>query len=255
MAVAIDLQRELGWPVLQARALYLDVDGTLLDIASTPDAVDVPAALTAALAAVAARLGGALALVSGRPIDELDRLFDPLRLAAVGVHGAEVRTADRPLRAADTFVRHLDAVRETLAAKLPQWPGALVEDKGPALAVHYRNAPASECAIRNTMETLSAHAGPQFTLLRGKHVFELKPARLDKASGIAVLREVAPFAGRAPVSIGDDVTDESAFAYANAVQGISIHVGNVRTSVAQYRVDAPRVVRAWLAALAAEVED
>lgn len=252
MAADIDLPRELGWPALRSRALYLDVDGTLLDLADTPDRVGAPAGLVAVLDAVGTRLGGALALVSGRPVEDLDRLFAPLRLAAVGVHGAQVRPADGPLRAADAFGQRLDRVREALAGRLAQWPGALVEDKGLALAVHYRNAPASEDAIRGAMQRLASLAGPKFALLHGKHVFELKPAALNKGSGIALLREAAPFAGRLPICIGDDVTDEAAFAYANAAHGTSIVVGDVARSAAQFRVEAPGTVRAWLTSLAQE---
>jgi trehalose 6-phosphate phosphatase len=246
----IDLPRQLGWSALHGRALYLDVDGTLLDIAPRPDAVVVPGALPGALARIAQRLDGALALVSGRQIDTLDRLFHPQRFPTVGVHGAEVRADSVPATTARHFARHLDGARAALAARMTQWPGALLEDKGIALAVHYRDAAALEGVIRETMQRLAARAGAEFTLLQGKFVLELKPAALSKASGISTLRDVAPFANRAPVYLGDDVTDESAFALVNEAQGLSVRVGPPAGTLARYRVDAPATVRAWLHGLA-----
>ncbi len=255
MAVAIELTQELTWHTLRSRALYLDVDGTLLDIAPTPEAVAVPPGLIAALESVAKRLDGALALVSGRPIGALDQLFRPLRFAAVGIHGAEVRTAGDPTRTADYLARQLDGIRAALVSYIAQWPGALVEDKGLALAVHYRGSTVDSQVIGRVMRDLTAFAGPEFMLLAGKSVFELKPAALSKATGIATLGGTAKFAGRTPVCIGDDVTDESAFAYANEAQGLSIHVGTFQSTVACYRVARPADVRAWLLALAAAPEN
>jgi len=246
----IDLPRQLGWSTLRGRALYLDVDGTLLDIAPNPDAVVVPGELPGALATIAQRLGGALALVSGRRIDTLDRLFHPQRFPAVGVHGAEVRADLAPPTAAGHFARYLDEARATLAARMAQWPGTLLEDKGIALAVHYRDAAALEGAIRETMQRLATRAGAEFTLLQGKFVLELKPTALSKASGISTLRDAAPFADRAPVYLGDDVTDESAFALVNEAQGLSVRVGLPAGTLARYHVDSPATVRAWLHGLA-----
>ena len=249
-AAAIDLPRELPLEALGRCALYLDVDGTLLDIAAAPESVVVNDGLIAALAAVAARLEGALALVSGRPIAALDRLFRPLRLAAVGIHGAEVRYSGGPLRTSDHLARQLDGVRRELAAQIAQWPGALLEDKGVAIALHYRASTVDGRVIGRALEGLASAAGPEFVLLQGKSVYELKPATLSKATGIAALRASAPFADRTPVCIGDDTTDESAFAYANSVQGISVHVGLSGETAATWRVATPAAVRAWLAGLA-----
>ncbi|MGD9597568.1 MAG: trehalose-phosphatase [Steroidobacteraceae bacterium] len=260
MADAIALDRELGWTALRPCALYLDVDGTLLDIAPAPDAVQVSPALTAALGAVAQGLDGALALVSGRTLAELDRLFRPLRVAAVGIHGAEVRTAGDPPRTADYLARQLDGIRAELAARVAEWPGTFVEDKGLALALHHRASRVDERVIGRAMAALADLAGPEFVLLHGKRVFELKPAALSKATGIATLHGTAKFAGRTPVCIGDDLTDESAFEYANLAGGLSIRVGaaagadGTAASAARRRVDSPADVRAWLAGLAAGVE-
>ncbi|MGE0581204.1 MAG: trehalose-phosphatase [Steroidobacteraceae bacterium] len=251
MAVAdIDLARELPREALARHALYLDVDGTLLDIAPTPEAVVVPPGLVDALAAVSARLDGALALVSGRPIGALDRLFQPLRLATVGIHGAEVRPVGGPVRTADHLARQLDGVRRELTVRIAQWPGAWLEDKGVALALHYRASAVDAGVIGRALQDIANAAGPEFVLMEGKCVYELKPAALSKASGIAVLRGTVPFVDRIPLCIGDDVTDESAFQYANSVQGVSVHVGSSASTVARWRVAAPGVVRAWLADLA-----
>lgn len=253
-AADIDLQRKLPWSALGARALYLDVDGTLLDIAPTPDSVEVPAGLIDSLAAVAKRLDGALALVSGRPIGALDQLFRPLRVAAVGIHGAEVRTAGGPVRTADYLSRQLDGVRNALAETITQWPGAVLEDKGIALALHYRASKVDARVIGRALQNMADLAGPEFILMQGKQVFEIKAAALTKASGIAALHGTKPFAGRVPVCIGDDVTDESAFGYANDNRGLSIHVGHSPTTLAQFRVTAPAEVRAWIAGLATNGE-
>jgi trehalose 6-phosphate phosphatase len=249
-AVDIDLTRELPWAALESRALFLDVDGTLLDIAPTPESVVVPPGLVEAIGIVAERLGGALAFVSGRPIGALDRLFRPLRLAAVGVHGAEVRTAGGPVRTSDLLARQLDGVRGALAGLMVQWPGTLLEDKGIALALHYRASTVDARVIGRALGDIAHAAGPEFALLQGKSVYELKPALLSKASGIAALRAETPFAGRIPVCMGDDVTDESAFGFANGNEGLSIHVGSSATTSAGRRVAAPALVRAWLAKLA-----
>ena len=254
-AVDIDLQRNLPWSALGTCALHLEVDGTLLDIAPTPDSVVVPAGLIDSLATVAERLDGALALVSGRPISALDLLFRPLRFAAVGIHGAEVRTAGGPVRTADYLSRQLDGVRAALAETITQWPGAVLEDKGVALALHYRASQVDERVIGRALQEMTILAGPEFALMEGKRVYEIKAAALSKASGIAALHGTAPFAGRVPVCIGDDVTDESAFAYANEARGISIHVGKSGSTLAQFRVTAPAGVRAWIANLAATGEN
>lgn len=254
-AIDIDLQRKLPWSALNARALYLDVDGTLLDIAPTPDSVEVPAGLIDALATVAKRLDGALALVSGRPIGALDQLFRPLRFAAVGIHGAEVRTAGGPVHTADYLSRQLDGVRNVLAETIMQWPGAVLEDKGVALALHYRASKVDEHVIGRALRGMADLAGPEFLLMQGKRVFEIKAAALSKASGIAALHGTAPFADRLPVCIGDDITDESAFGYANENRGLSIQVGHSSSTLAQFRVTAPAEVRTWIIDLASSREN
>lgn len=256
MTMKIDLNRALPRSDLDDYCLLLDVDGTLLDIAPHPDAVFVPPMLVPTLAQLHDDLGGALALVSGRTIARLDELFSPLALPAVGIHGAELRGSgtqrlspggeEDPAQARVA----LQQARAILAERMPAWAGCLLEDKGQALAVHYRAAPRHAREIEEQLQAIAA-ADRRLAVLAGKCVFELKAAAHTKGSGIAQLRRVAPFAGRAVIYIGDDVTDESGFEYANAVGGYSIRVGAPAPTSARFTVDAPVQVRGWLEALAA----
>lgn len=256
MTMKIDLARALPRSDLHDYCLLLDVDGTLLDIAPHPDAVFVPPLLVPTLAQLHDDLGGALALVSGRTIGRLDELFSPLTLPAVGVHGAELRVPHGPVLAlgdgdgAASARAALQHARAVLGERMPAWAGCLLEDKGQALAVHYRGAPQHAHEIEVLLRSL-ASGGRQLSLLAGKCVYELKATAHTKGSGIAQLRRSAPFAGRAVIYVGDDVTDESGFEYANAVGGYSIRVGAPAPTSARFIVDAPAQVRGWLEALAA----
>lgn len=211
-------------------ALFLDVDGSLLDIAATPTAVVVPAALCAILQSLHARLNGALALVSGRPVDDLDRLFAPLRLPAAGGHGAHWR-----LRAGEA-VRRRSAplpphVHRRLLALAGTHAGVLAEDKGSSVALHYRTAPAARPALEQALEDLLA--GPEgagLRLLPGKMVFEILTEGYDKATAVRNFLAEAPFAGRRPIFIGDDVTDEPALATMPALGGLAFSVGRLLPS-------------------------
>jgi trehalose 6-phosphate phosphatase len=227
-------------------ALFLDVDGCLIDFADAPDAVIVPPALPPVLDALARRLGGALALVSGRALASLDALFAPLQLAAAGLHGLERRSActqvaapDRPASFAGV---HAEARR--LAA---DWPGALVEDKGSALGLHWRRAPQAAGALHAFAEAVLPRL-PGYRLQHGDHVVELRPSAGDKGEAILALLEEPPFRGRMPVFAGDDITDESGFAVVNARHGMSVLVGDREPSAAHYALRDPAEVRAWLAA-------
>lgn len=227
-------------------ALFLDVDGTLLELAGRPDAVVVPPALPALLDALAAALGGALALVSGRALADVDRLFAPHRYALAGSHGAEWRLPG------STVVQHLalpalDAAAERLAAFVEAHPGTLMERKSHGLALHWRNAPAAEDGARACMAALHAGLGEAFRLLDGKAVLELLPAGIDKGAAVGRFCAAAPFAGRVPVFVGDDVTDEAGFAAVNARGGFAVHVGSAgRSSAATHRLPTPAAVGVWL---------
>ncbi len=207
-----------------AIALLLDVDGTLIDIAPTPDAVEVPHGLRDSLTRLCDRTTGALALVSGRPIADLDRLFAPLALPAVGGHGAEIR-----LRGGETIQRAEflpDAMRRQLNEARAFDPGIVCEDKGYSFTLHYRNAPQQKERLARHIEKVRA-AFPQETVevQAGKAVFELKRPNVSKGGALRDLVRYPPFKGRRPVFVGDDETDKTLFAVLPDYDGIGFSVG------------------------------
>lgn len=231
-------------------ALFLDVDGTLVDIAPTPDAVRVPDGLPVVLDRLHRLCGGALALVSGRAIADLDRLFAPLRLPAAGIHGAEVRFADAVEDRAVDFPDPV-ALRAELGRLAGAHPGVEIEDKGPAIAIHYRAAPAAQAAVQAAAEALARRWG--LHLQAGKCVVEIKASPRTKGDALREMMARAPFAGRRPVMIGDDVTDEDGFHAALALDGTAIRVGDSggRRTAATALLPDPASLCGWLAALAA----
>lgn len=238
-------------PLILARerwCLFLDVDGTLIDIAPTPDAARVAPGLPTLLMDACRALGGALALVSGRPIATLDLLFAPRRWAAAGLHGLERRDATGCLHGAAVAHPGLCEVRDLLVAAVADAPGALLEDKGVTLAVHYRAVPAREPQLRRAVHAAAAQLGAAFHVLEGDHVLEIKPAAANKADAIRAFLAEPPFAGRRPIFVGDDVTDLDGFAVVEGAGGLSVAVGD--RVEAQRRVASPRDVHALLADLA-----
>lgn len=235
----------------QGRALFLDVDGTLLEIAESPDAVRVPVSLKELLARLVSHEAGAVALVSGRQLLKLDSLFAPLRFPAAGLHGLERRNAEGQIfRFSDASLAALPAFARARAAMTAfAWhhPDLVFEDKGIALGLHYRRAPALEELVTQFVGSLLTDLGPAFHLQAGKCVLEIKPAAGSKRTAIEAFMEEAPFRGRRPVFIGDDVTDEDGFAAVNAFGGDSIRVGQgVATQARALLPDVPSVI-AWLA--------
>ena len=225
-------------------ALFLDVDGCLLDLAESPDAVRVAPRLREVLPALAQRLGGAVALVSGRPLDGLDALFAPMRFTGAGLHGLERRNgATRSPPPGKPAA--LDAVRGEAEGVAAGFPGALVEDKGVALGLHWRGAPEAMDALRHFAEAALPRL-PGYRLQHGHQVVELRPADGDKGRAIEALLQEEPFRGRVPVFAGDDVTDESGFAVVNARAGISVLVGDREPSAAHFGLRSPGAVRRWL---------
>jgi trehalose 6-phosphate phosphatase len=227
--------------------LFLDVDGTLIDIAEVPDAVTVPAGLRETLARVQAGLDGALAFVSGRPIATLDRLFAPLILPAAGEHGAELRRSpaaavEEPPRSARLLELDLQ-----LAAVAAQHPGVIIEMKRAAIAVHYRRAPACGPALRAAIEEILDERFADLHLLSGKMVFEIKQRHVNKGTAVLALMERPPFAGRRPIFVGDDTTDADGFRAARALGGLGIPVGHAPDAEASFSFPTPAAVRAWLA--------
>lgn len=242
--MAADPLRPPPPPIDPAWALFLDVDGTLLDFTPHPDDVTVSPALRDTLAALHRRLGGALALISGRPLAMLDALFDPLRLPAAGLHGLELRHGDdlRPApAAADALPEVLEEARAFAAAR----PGVVVEDKGSAVGLHWRAAPAHGDAMQDFARAALARL-PGYRLQHGNQVAELRPAGADKGDAIATLAARPPFRGRHPVFVGDDLTDEHGFTVVNDLGGDSVLVGPREPSAALCGLADTRAVLAWL---------
>jgi trehalose 6-phosphate phosphatase len=232
---------------LDGLALLLDVDGTLLEIAPTPGEVVVDEEIIGLLRALSIRTGGALALVSGRSIANLDALFEPLLLPAAGLHGFERRSAAGEYhRRALPPGELLSQGRESLSALCDAHPALLMEDKRFAIAVHYRQAPQLERAVLSTVARTAVELGPEFVMQRGRCVAELRPADARKGAAVADFMCEPPFAGRRPVFIGDDITDESAFDYVNTVAGLSIAVGVSHPTLARGRLSSVKAARAWL---------
>jgi len=233
-------------------ALLLDVDGTLIDIKRSPDEVHVSDELRDLLARLSGQLGGALALVSGRPIADLDRLFAPLMLPAIGGHGAETRPrAGELTRGVEPLPGDL---RRQLAGAAPPGSGVVVEDKGYSLALHYRNVPHHENELRNSIDAgRAAFPGEATEVQRGKFVLEVKRPGVSKGEAVRALMAKPPFAGRQPVFIGDDVTDETVFAILPELDGLGFSVGRHFAGLAGI-FDSPSQVRRALKDLAARGE-
>jgi trehalose 6-phosphate phosphatase len=231
-------------------ALYLDVDGTLLHIAETPDAVTVGRETIELLLRAHAALGGALALITGRTIADVDRIFAPLALAVAGQHGFERRDAAGIVHRHARHVPGLVEVRSELDAFAAAHPGVLIEDKGLTLALHYRLAPRAGPAVVALAERIAAGSAASLVIQLGKMVVELRPAGRDKGTAIAEFMDEAPFRGRTPVFLGDDLTDEHGFGIVNGLGGLSVKVGDGPTA-ARLRLAGVDEVRRWLARLGA----
>lgn len=230
---------------LPTRAVLLDVDGTILDLAPTPLEVVVPPDLTVALERLSKRVGGALAFVSGRPLAEIDLFFQPLKLPAIAGHGAELRLADGTVTRATTFLDPL--LKERLSAVADGKPGIVIEDKGYSLAVHYRLAPGLGPAVREEVTAICAgFSSASLEILPGKSVVEVKQPHFNKGSAVRILMQHEPFKGRRPIFIGDDVTDEAAFDVMPEFDGIGFSVGREVQGIAGM-FEAPRDVRRWIA--------
>ncbi|MEZ0469304.1 trehalose-phosphatase [Luteimonas salinilitoris] len=225
-------------------ALFLDVDGTLLDFAPDPAEVAVPPPLRDILQALAGRLDGAVALVSGRPLATLDALFAPLKLPVAGMHGLERRNGGRQAKSPRP-PEALHRVRGEAESLSDRHPGTMVEDKGTAIGLHWRRAPQHAPAMRAFAEAALPRL-PGYRLQHGDHVVELRPGGADKGDAIAAFLGEAPFRGRRPVFVGDDLTDEHGFAVVNARDGISVLVGAREPSAAHYRLPDTTAVYAWL---------
>ncbi len=229
-----------------AWALFLDVDGTLIEFAERPDAVRIDAAVVQLLAGLRAASGGAVALISGRTIAAVDLLFTPLQLTVAGLHGIERRDTLGKIHTHSFNEAPLRRVAGRLAAITSQHAGLVFEDKGLALALHYRLAPQLKDFVLEIAATVAAELGEEFEVLRGKMVIDIKPGGRDKGVAIEEYLGEAPFHGRMPVFVGDDATDEFGFAVVNRLGGHSVKVGE-GASAARWRAANTKVVRNWLA--------
>ena len=241
-------------PLVPNAAFFLDIDGTLFDIAALPAAVHAGAADFELLTALYEAAGGAAALVSGRPIAGIDKMFAPLKLPAAGQHGVERRDArgrilrnappDEVWRASIAPLRRYAALHE----------GLIFEDKGLSVALHYRLAPELEQDVLDAVRAAAARLGERYEVLPGKMVFELRPSGRDKGVAIEEFMRERPFARRVPVFLGDDVSDEHGFRVVNRLGGHSVKVGAGATA-ARWNLPDPAAARAWLAQWIAAAPD
>lgn len=238
-------------------AYFFDIDGTLSELASTPERARLAPALRERILAFRAQCGGAVAIVSGRPLRDIDRLFEGYELPAAGQHGAERRDASGRVTHVPVMRELLDRAHASLARFVARNPKLLLEDKGDSLALHYRAAPSMAGVAHRTMRAEQRRLGQAFMVQGGKRLVELVPAGIDKGGAVRAFLQELPFRGRLPVFIGDDVSDEPAFAAVAALGGHSIKVGAGPTA-ARWRLRNVAAVRAWLsvpdAPLAADTE-
>jgi trehalose 6-phosphate phosphatase len=227
--------------------LFLDVDGTLLELAPSPHAVIVEPSLLRLLARLRHAAGNAVALISGRTIANLDALFGE-GFPAAGLHGCERRGVDGTLRVADVATEQLADVRDGLRAMVARQPGLMLEDKGAGLALHFQGARELEHQLRAEVALLAAPLVPEYTVLDGHAVLEVKPAAHTKDSAVSAFMQEAPFHGRMPIFIGDDKTDYGGFAAVRRYDGLAIAVGPRVKS--EWWLPGPRAVHHWLEQLA-----
>jgi trehalose 6-phosphate phosphatase len=235
---------------LHGCAVFLDLDGTLLELAPRPDAVRVEPGLLELLGALMRRTGGALVVVSGRSIATLDTLLKPLRLPLSGLHGFERRDIrGRLVQREPPNLALLQESRHLMAQWVTREPRLVIEDKGLALALHYRQAPDLEGEVVASVTAIAARPGSGLRAQRGRMVVELTPGTASKATAIAEFMLEEPFKGREPLYVGDDLTDEPAFKWVNAAGGISVAVDVAPPTSARTHLGSVREVRAWLRAL------
>lgn len=231
---------------LAGHALYLDIDGTILDLAPTPEQVHVPDWMVPLLERLSRKLDGAVAFVSGRTIEAIDALFRPLTLPAVGVHGGELRGPDGHVASDHKLVDSVQSAVPLLQEGIAGMRGVQLENKHCVVALHYRAVPERGREVLKLAEIIAGSLGPEFAVLVGKCVVEIRPRQLTKGSAIRRLMEQRPFRGRTPIFAGDDSTDEDAFEVVNRLGGISVRVGEEAPTAAKYRLADPDRLRGWL---------
>ena len=227
-------------------AYFFDIDGTLVELEDSPAGTGPDADLQRLIAELCRAAGGAIALISGRSIADIDRLVRDHRLPVAGQHGIERRDAAGRISRHAVPAQGLDWARSQLAAAVARHHGLVLEDKGLSLALHYRRAPRLGGYAHRLIRSLAARIGSQYCVQTGKRIVEMKPAGKDKGVAVLEFMQEEPFRGRTPVFIGDDTTDEYGFATVNRLHGHSVKVGPGRT-VARWRLRDVGAVRAWLA--------
>ena len=228
-----------GW------AYFFDIDGTLVDLDDDPGGVRLDRDLRALIGALHDAAGGAVALISGRDIPDIDTMTEGVRYPAAGQHGTERRDAAGRITRHAVPTARLDWAHDQLAAAAASRPGLLLQHKGLSLALHYRTAPRLGGYVHRLVRSLLPRLGKQYCMQRGKRIVELRPAGKDKGVAVLEFMAEAPFKGRTAVFVGDDLTDEYGFATVNRLKGYSIKVGPGRTA-ARFRLRNVAAVRAWL---------
>ena len=230
---------DLNW------AWFFDVDGTLVEIAATPSSVVVNHDLPHIISRLHELTGGAVSLITGRAVADVERFLPLPGVAVAGQHGLEMRSASGGIALRTASRADFHAIESELARVASRHTGLIVEDKGESIALHYRRAPKLAGYAHRLMRKLQSTHGRDLVIQKGKRVVELKPSSADKGSAITELMLTAPFKGRVPAFVGDDVTDESGFKLINEIGGHSIKVGSGR-SVAKWRLHDVTAVREWL---------
>ncbi|MBF6618093.1 trehalose-phosphatase [Pollutimonas thiosulfatoxidans] len=229
-------------------ALFLDLDGTLAPIANTPNQACVPSTTLVLLRHLHNACNGAVAIISGRDAPDIDRMLSPLTLPCAALHGAHVRNTQGQVKRVAIDHDALTGIASALARDAASMPGTLLERKALSVAFHYRNAPHLAAQVQASVLRALAHHGHSFDLQKGKMVVEIKPRGVSKGTAVSAFMSTPPFSGRMALMAGDDLTDESAFAAVNAMDGITIKIGGGPTQ-ARSRLPNPEALRAWLASL------
>ena len=240
--------------VADAHACFLDIDGTLVELADSPERVRVELSLIRVLERLASTLSGAAALISGRRIADMDRLFAPLRLPSAGLHGLERRGASGSVHWHGPSSSEVPRMLAQARAWTTIHPGLLLEDKVDTFAVHFRQAPQLAEEVRTFLQNLMQQSSGDYCLQPGKMVMEVRPESRDKGTAVKEFMGEPPFAGRIPVFIGDDASDEQAFSVVENLGGVAIKVGPGET-IARWRMNEVSEVRAWMGQCVATAQE